>query len=112
MKNPGVSLIVPCYNEQTSIGLLLEAIRRQTCRLDENEVIIADGMSTDGTREAIRDYASHHPELSIRLIDNPQRIIPSASHPLGAGDTLCRISSESDRRLGPCPQPAHGFGEM
>jgi glycosyltransferase involved in cell wall biosynthesis len=54
MKNPGVSLIVPCFNERASIGLLLEAIRRQTFQLDEIEVIIADGMSDGGTREAFR----------------------------------------------------------
>ena len=44
---------------------------------DEIEVVIADGMSNDGTRDAIRVYASQHPELSIRPIDNPQRIIPA-----------------------------------
>ena len=98
MKVPRVSLIIPCYNEQASIGLLLEAIRRQTCRLDENEVIIADGMSTDGTREAIRDYASHHPELSIRLIDNPQRIIPAALNKAieaAEGDVIIRLDAHS-----------------
>ena len=94
------------------IGELQDAIRKQTCQFDEIEVIIANGMPDDGTRDVIQDYVSQHPKMTIRLTDNPQRIIPSASHPLDAGDTLCRISSESDRRLGPCPQPGHGFGEM
>jgi len=98
MKNLRVSLIVPCYNEQASIGLLLDAIRRQTCGLDKIEVIIADGMSTDGTREAIRDYASQHPELSIRLIENPKRIIPAALNTAieaAEGNVIIRLDAHS-----------------
>ena len=98
MKNSRVSLIVPCYNEQASIGLLLDAIRRQTYQLDEIEVIIADGMSDDGTRDAIQDHASQHPELSIRLIDNPQRIIPAALNAAikaAKGDVIIRLDAHS-----------------
>jgi len=93
-----ISLIIPCYNEQASIGLLLEAIRGQTYQLDEIEVIIADGMSDDGTRGAIQDYASRHPELSIRLINNPQRIIPAALNvaiKAAEGDMIIRLDAHS-----------------
>lgn len=93
------------------IGSLQDAIRKQTCQFDEIEIIITDGMSNDGTRDATQDYVSQHPEMTFRLTDNPQRIIPAASHPLGAGDALCRVSREPDRRLGSCPQAGHGFGE-
>jgi glycosyltransferase involved in cell wall biosynthesis len=50
---PNVTVIVPCYNEQDTIQLLLEAICNQTYRLDEIEVVIADGMSSDRTRAVI-----------------------------------------------------------
>ena len=59
-----ISLIIPCYNEQASIGLVLESIHRQTCKLDEIEVIIADGMSDDGTRDTFRVY---HLNLDMRV---------------------------------------------
>ena len=98
MENIRVSLIVPCYNERASIGLLLEAIRKQTYQLDEIEVIIADGMSDDGTRDAIQDHASQHPELSIRLIDNPQRIIPAALNvaiEAAEGHVIIRLDAHS-----------------
>jgi len=78
--------------------LLLEAIRRQTYQLNEIEVIIADGMSDDGTRDAIQDYASQHPELSIRLIDNPQRIIPAALNvalKAAKGNVIIRLDAHS-----------------
>jgi glycosyltransferase involved in cell wall biosynthesis len=98
MVNPRVSLIVPCYNEQAGISLLLEAIRVQKYLLDELEVVIADGISTDGTREAIQDYASQHPELNIRLIDNPQRIIPAALNvaiEAAEGHVIIRLDAHS-----------------
>ena len=45
---PKVSVIVPCYNEQSTIRLLLEALCAQTYPRSDMEVIIADGMSQDG----------------------------------------------------------------
>jgi glycosyltransferase involved in cell wall biosynthesis len=72
-----VSVIVPCYNEQATIGQLLDAIYHQSYPKNELEVVIADGLSTDHTREVIKDYAANHPDLLIRVIDNLKRVIPS-----------------------------------
>ncbi len=72
-----VSVIVPCYNEQATIGQLLEAIYNQTYPINELEVIVADGLSTDNTRRVVNDYQVMHPDLQIRLIDNLRRVIPS-----------------------------------
>jgi glycosyltransferase involved in cell wall biosynthesis len=71
------SVIVPCYNEETTIEQLLQAIYSQTYSLSEFEVIIADGLSTDHTRSVINDFQVRHPALSIRIIDNDRRVIPS-----------------------------------
>ena len=65
-----VSVIVPCYNEQATIGQLLEAIYNQTYPRNELEVVIADGLSTDNTRKVINDFQVKHPDLQIRMIDN------------------------------------------
>jgi succinoglycan biosynthesis protein ExoA len=75
---PKVSIIVPCYNEQSTIRYLLEALREQTFPRTEMEVVIADGMSSDGTREAIAAFQKEFPELDVRVVDNPLRSIPSA----------------------------------
>ncbi len=72
-----VSVVIPCYNEQATIGLLLEAIYNQTYPKSEIEVVIADGLSTDDTRSVIKDYQTRHPDLKIRVIDNLRRTIPS-----------------------------------
>ena len=72
---PLVSIIVPCYNEQATIRLLLDAIVGQTVPNRDIEVIIADGRSTDQTREIVTAFQCDHPDLLVRLIDNPQRNI-------------------------------------
>lgn len=75
---PKVSLIIPCYNEEKTIRLLLEAILAQSFPLEDLEVIIADGMSEDGTRQEILAFCDEHPELFVKIVDNPRRIIPAA----------------------------------
>jgi succinoglycan biosynthesis protein ExoA len=74
---PKVSVIVPCYNEQSTIRLLLDALHQQTYPRAHMEVIISDGMSQDHTREAVAAFQKDFPDLEVRLVDNPLRKIPS-----------------------------------
>lgn len=74
---PKVSVIVPCYNEQATIRLLLDALRAQTFPCSDMEVIVADGMSQDGTREAIAAFQKDFSDLEVRVLDNTVRTIPS-----------------------------------
>ncbi|MCK4692710.1 MAG: glycosyltransferase, partial [Anaerolineales bacterium] len=93
-----VSIIIPCFNERTTITSLLQAIFEQTYPTTDLEVVIADGISTDGTRQAIRAFSSEHPELTIRLIDNPQRIIPAALNraiQAARGEVIIRLDAHS-----------------
>ncbi|MEJ2606517.1 MAG: glycosyltransferase family 2 protein [Anaerolineales bacterium] len=93
-----VSIIVPCFNEERTIGFLLESIFHQSYPLDNIEVIIADGISTDGTRQIVEAFKAEHPKLSIRLIDNPKRIIPAALNRAiehAKGDVLIRLDAHS-----------------
>lgn len=78
MISPLVSVIVPCRNERATIGGLLDALAVQTYPLDRFEVLIADAMSADGTRQAIAAWAAAHPNLTLRVLDNPAQIIPAA----------------------------------
>lgn len=74
---PSISIIIPCYNEQTSICTLLEAIYAQNFPRNDLELIIADGMSTDGTRAQIAEFSNSHPDLRITVVDNTRRNIPA-----------------------------------
>lgn len=74
---PKISIIIPCFNEERTIRKTLEAILAQTYPLSEMEVVIADGLSTDRTREVIHQFIMEHPELAVRVVDNPKRFIPN-----------------------------------
>lgn len=95
---PTVSVIIPCYNEQATIRSLLEALRTQTYPCSEIEAIVVDGQSTDHTRQEILAFQQQHPELAVRLLDNPVRAIPAALN-LGlraaAGQYLIRLDAHS-----------------
>jgi glycosyltransferase involved in cell wall biosynthesis len=72
-----VSVIIPCYNEEQFIGKALVNLANQY-PAGQYEIIIVDGMSTDRTREVIEKFEVAHPELHVRVIDNPARAIPHA----------------------------------
>ena len=95
---PKVSIIVPCYNEEATIHILLKAIRDQDYPLSEIEVVIADGFSTDQTREKIEEFKKQHTELAIKVIDNPKRIIPAGLNQAlqaSSGDFVIRLDAHS-----------------
>jgi len=72
-----VSVIIPCYNEERFIGKALENLSEQYPQ-EAYEIIVVDGRSDDHTREVVAEFQHSHPELSIRLLDNPERNIPHA----------------------------------
>jgi len=93
-----VSIIVPCYNEERTIYGLLEAIYRQTYPRSLMEVVLADGMSEDRTRDVVKKFVQEHPELSVKLVDNPRRIIPSGLNraiEASGGEVLVRLDAHS-----------------
>jgi succinoglycan biosynthesis protein ExoA len=95
---PSVSIIIPCYNEESTIGHLLESLLTQTYPRAQMEVIISNGMSTDGTRAAIDDFQQAHPDLILRVIDNPAQTIPSGlNQAIGQarGEIIIRLDAHS-----------------
>ncbi len=95
---PQVSIIVPCYNEQETICLLLDAIYAQTFPRSQIEVILSDGMSTDQTRARVHSFQQQHPDLAIHIVDNPRRVIPSALNRAienSQGDVIVRLDGHS-----------------
>jgi succinoglycan biosynthesis protein ExoA len=72
-----VSVVIPSYNEERFISKALEQLVDQYDK-DRYEIIVVDGFSTDRTRDRIEAFQREHPELSVRLVDNPARNIPTA----------------------------------
>ena len=95
---PRVSIIVPCYNEEATIQLLLKSIYDQIYPHDEMEVILADGMSTDRTRAEVAAFQRRYPDLLVKVVDNPKRIIPAALNTALAaaqGEFIIRLDGHS-----------------
>ncbi|RJP54018.1 MAG: glycosyltransferase family 2 protein [Anaerolineaceae bacterium] len=95
---PFVSIVIPCYNEQATIRKLLDALRAQTYPLAEMEVVISDGMSTDGTREEIASFQKEHADLSVRVVENRARTIPSGVNQAvreSRGEIIVRLDAHS-----------------
>jgi glycosyltransferase involved in cell wall biosynthesis len=95
---PSVSIIIPCYNEEATIRHLLDSILEQTYPREKMEVVIADGLSVDGTRAQIENFQREHPDLSVLVVENTIRTIPSAlnfaiknSH----GEIIVRLDAHS-----------------
>jgi len=95
---PKVSVIIPCYNEEATIRLVLKALHKQTYPLEALEVVIVDGMSTDGTRDEIEAFKREHPALKTRIVDNPDRHIPHALNrgiAAAQGEIIVRLDGHS-----------------
>ena len=71
---PSVAVIIPVRNERDRLPGLLQCIEAQTVQPDE--VIVADGASTDGSRAWLVEATSTRPWL--RWVDNPDIVIPAA----------------------------------
>jgi succinoglycan biosynthesis protein ExoA len=95
---PSVSIIVPCYNEQATIRSLLKAIIEQTYPLFKLEVVIADGLSNDNTLAVISEFQREHPSLSVNVVPNQKRTIPSSLNLAIAkaqGEFIVRLDAHS-----------------
>jgi len=72
---PFISIILPIRNEEHFITSAIEAVLAQDYPSNLFEIIIAEGMSTDGTRKNVQRLREKYP--NIRLIQNPKKIVPT-----------------------------------
>jgi succinoglycan biosynthesis protein ExoA len=73
LTEPLVSIVLQCRNEARHIEACIRSILAQDVPEGGIEIVAADGMSTDGTREHLEEMARQHPQL--RVINNPGRIV-------------------------------------
>ncbi|GAB97084.1 glycosyltransferase involved in cell wall biosynthesis [Kineosphaera limosa] len=74
MSQRTVSVLMPVLNEEKSVAAAIGSVLAQ--REVDLEVLVIDGRSADGTRAIVTEIAAREPR--VRLLDNPQVIIPAA----------------------------------
>jgi glycosyltransferase involved in cell wall biosynthesis len=74
MNKPGVTIIVPCRNEEQHIERFIHNIIDQDYPKENLQVLIIDGMSEDSTTEIIKKYSSQY--NFIKLIKNEKKFVP------------------------------------
>jgi succinoglycan biosynthesis protein ExoA len=72
---PLVSVVIACRNEQAYIEACVRSVLAQRSPTGGFELIVADGMSDDGTRSILRRLAKESRRL--RVVDNPHQIVSS-----------------------------------
>jgi glycosyltransferase involved in cell wall biosynthesis len=94
---PLVTVIMPVRNEAAYIERSLGAALGQDYPAGRLEILVVDGMSTDGTREYVRSRQANDPRL--RLIDNERRIVAPGLN-LGVrqarGDIVVRVDGHCE----------------
>ena len=91
-----LSVICPIYNEEKYIAQCIESILQQDYPKDKLEILFVDGMSTDHTRHIIEQYTHAYPY--IRIIDNPDKVVPHAMNRgimASTGDVIIRLDAHA-----------------
>lgn len=73
---PFVSVVIPCRNERKHINRCLDSVIENDFPKEDLEILVVDGMSSDGTRDILAKYCEQYP--FIHMLDNAGRITPKA----------------------------------
>lgn len=95
---PFISIVMPVRNEAGFIERSLRAILAQSYPPERMEIIVADGLSTDDTRERITKLQKLT-TIPISVIENPERIAPTGLNRAIArstGDFIVRVDGHCE----------------
>ena len=93
---PFVSIIIPCRNEEKHIGKCLDSIIEQNYPKNRLEILVVDGVSTDGTKKIIEKYIQKY--TFIKFLENKRKVVsPGLNIAIkhSRGDFIVIISSHS-----------------
>jgi len=87
-----VTIAMPAYNEEHYIEACIASVQAQDYPRELIEILVADGRSTDKTRDILARLA--HDDPRIKIIDNPDRLQAAALGKMvkaAAGDVIVRM---------------------
>ena len=95
---PSVTVVLPIRNEGAFIERSLGAVLAQDYPRARLEILVADGRSTDDTRERVTALARAHADVRVEVVDNPGGIVPTginACLPKAAGEVIVRVDGHT-----------------
>ncbi len=69
---PMVTIAMPAFNEERYIEACIRSVWAQDYPRERLEILVADGRSTDRTREILEELSRQ--DRRVRMIDNPERL--------------------------------------
>lgn len=93
---PLVTVIMPVRNEETSLEQSVGSVLEQDYPPDRIELIVADGMSNDGTRDVLKRISSC--DSRLRIIDNQALIFSTgfnAGLEIACGDIILMMGGHT-----------------
>jgi glycosyltransferase involved in cell wall biosynthesis len=75
MKNNVLSIIIPAFNEEKTIHLILDKVKNvQLINNIEKQIIIVNDFSSDNTKVAILNYLERNNSLNIKLLEHSKNM--------------------------------------
>ena len=96
---PFVTVVLPIRNEAGYIERSLGRLLAQDYPPNRMEILVMDGMSDDATRSIIERILSPGHAASVRVLDNPGRIVPVAMNLAvdeARGDVIVRVDGHTE----------------
>ena len=95
-----ITIAVIAYNEESTIGNILDDISKQDYNHSLIEVVLVDSASTDGTKTVMQEFARENKMGAgqIKVLDNPKRTLPCGWNVLldnYTGDAVIRVDAHA-----------------
>ncbi len=68
-KYPSVTIIVPCWNEETTVSKTVHSLLNLDYPKDKLKIMVVDDGSTDNTWQAVQKFANH-PQIELHTKEN------------------------------------------
>jgi glycosyltransferase involved in cell wall biosynthesis len=95
---PTITIIIPIRNEMPFFSQCFQAVLNQDYPSELIEVIIVDGMSTDGTQELVARLIRLYPGFHVRLLENRGRIVSTGMNialAVSSGEIIVRVDGHT-----------------
>jgi succinoglycan biosynthesis protein ExoA len=73
---PAITVVVAARDEEAYVADCVHSLLGQDAPAGGFEVLVAEGRSSDRTRQILDELATH--DLRLRIVDNPEQITPTA----------------------------------